>query len=489
MARLRFLIYMAVVLVIGVVVLSWSPRANAQSCTASAGCDQGEAYADIQSVISSKGPQLCRDYGVQYVLNGKEAVLAPATNNSGTYTGYGLCKDSNGGPGAPRVNVGTSYFFGMCAARVDGQAGMINGTLYSGGVCDKGCKVQPNLDPGTNFSLRENNNPNAISVRSGTWKATGDTCSTDDAPPKPEKKDEYCHQAGNYTVCKSKDKTCVSTASGFRTCASDTANQQGHTQTNNPRTEAASISAPDTPPNAPTNRPGENWQPSGGSTTNITNNNTGSTTNTTTYNNNGTPNGNTPTPGDGSGPGQGGSNGNGDGGGEGEGEGNSAGGGGDCATAPTTTGDPILGMIATQTWATRCATEKGTGAKVTGDVTNCEAAFSVEGDSVQASQLRAQRAQLCGGKPGSGMGNSGDVHEGAEDVDGPGESFWKFDEDVIDKSGFGGGSCPPLGTLDFGRFGAVSLDGQTWWCPLIAAMRAVMLLLGLFISYRVVFGD
>ncbi|HHA2677501.1 TPA: hypothetical protein ACOECQ_003639 [Stenotrophomonas maltophilia] len=372
-----------------------------------------------------------------------------------------------------------------CSTRADGQAGMINGTLYSGGVCDRGCKVQPNLDPGTNFSLRENGNPNAIAIRSGTWKPTGDACSITDTQPKPDKKDEYCHQAGNYTVCKSKDKTCITTASGFRTCASDTANEKGHTATNNPRTEAASISAPNTPPNPPTNRPGEDWKPSGPSTS-VTNNNSGTTYNTQNYNNQGTPNGNQPTPGDGSGPGAGGSNGNGE---QGEGNGNSASGGGNCQTPPATSGDPILGMIATQTWATRCAAEKGNSAKVTGDIGNCDAAFSVEGDSVQANQLRAQRAQLCAGRPGEGQGSGSNPHEGAEDVDGPGKWSWKFDKDLIDTSGFGGGSCPQLGTIDFGRFGAVSLDGTTWWCSLISAMRTVMLLLGMFIAFRIVFGD
>lgn len=377
-----------------------------------------------------------------------------------------------------------------CKNRVDGQAGMVNGTLFTGGVCDKGCKVDPNLDPGSDFSLRENGNPNAISIRGGTWRANGAVCYAD-APPKPEKKDEYCHQtSGGQTVCKSKDRTCISTASGFRTCASDTHNTTGHTATNNPRTEGISISAPNTTPNAPTNRPGEDWKPGGGST-NITNNNTGTTTNTQNYYNQGTPNGNQPTPGDGSGPGQGGSNGNGNVPGEGgsEGNGNSAGGGGDCKTPPTTSGDPILGMIAAQTWATRCATEKGNSGTVTGDVGNCDSPFSVTGDSLQANQLRAQRAQLCSGKPGSGEGNNGDPHEGAEDVDGPGKWSWKFDESLIDKSGFGGGSCPQFGTVDFGRFGAVSLDSVTWWCPLVAAMRAVMLLLGAFISFRIVFGD
>ncbi|HHA2385816.1 TPA: hypothetical protein ACOD9T_002675 [Stenotrophomonas maltophilia] len=374
-----------------------------------------------------------------------------------------------------------------CKTRVDGQAGMINGTMYSGGVCDNGCKVAPNLDPGTDFSLRENGNPNAISIRSGTWRATGDVCIPDNTPPKPENKDEYCHQAAGYQVCKSKDKTCISSASGFRTCASDTSNKTGHTATNNPRTEAASISAPNTPANPPTNRPGENWQ-SQGQGGGITNNSSTdkSTNNYNFYGNKGTPNGNNPTPGDGSGPGAGGSNGNGE---KGEGNGNTASGGGTCTSPPATGGDPILGMIAMQTWSTRCAAEKANGGKVTGDVGNCDAPFSVEGDTVQANQLRAQRAQLCAGRPGEGQGSGGNPHAGAEHVDGPGKWSWKFDADLIDTSGFGGGSCPTFGTLDFGKFGSVSLDNTTWWCQLVSAIHTVMLLMGMFISFRIVFGD
>ncbi|MBH1744305.1 hypothetical protein I5V28_00460 [Stenotrophomonas maltophilia] len=372
-----------------------------------------------------------------------------------------------------------------CKTRVDGQAGMINGTMYSGGVCDNGCKMQPNLDPGTDFSLRENGNPNAISIRSGTWRASGSTCIPDSTPPKPENKDEYCHQTGSYTVCKSKEKTCISTASGFRTCASDTSNKSGHTATNNPRTEAASISAPNTAVNPPANRPGEDWKPTGQGGS-ITNNNGNTTNNFNGYKNEGTPNGNTPTPGDGSGPGAGGSNGNGE---KGEGNGNTATGGGTCTSPPATGGDPILGMIAMQTWATRCAAEKSNGGKVTGDVGNCDAPFSVEGDTVQANQLRAQRAQLCAGRPGEGQGSGGNPHAGAEDVDGPGKWSWKFDADLIDTSGFGGGSCPTFGTLDFGKFGSVSLDNTTWWCQLVSAIHTVMLLMGMFISFRIVFGD
>ena len=379
-----------------------------------------------------------------------------------------------------------------CAARLDGDTGMINGTLYSGGVCDDGCKVNPNLDPSSNFSMKEQGNPNIISIRSGTWKANGGVC-TPQEDKKPEKKDEFCHTTSSgHTVCKSKDKTCVSTPSGFRTCASDTGNTKGHIETNKGRTEATSISAPDTPPSPPANRPGEDWQQTGNST-NITNNtkNTGNTTNN--YYNNGKPNGNDTVPGDGSGPGAGGSNGNGDKGEGGEGQGNSATGGGDCKTPPVVTGDAALGMVATQAWATRCAVEAGASAKVSGDIGDCASPFTVEGDTPEAHQLRAMRAERCSApawaKAGAGDGNTGNPHDGAEGVDGPGNSTWTFDVDVLDTSGFGGGSCPQLGTLDFGRFGAVAMDGATWWCPLIAGLRAVMLLMGVFISFRILFGE
>lgn len=448
----------------------------AAACTDPNGtCDEGEAYQAAWAYIRPVAQAQGAGYVACVVSTGSTTFVAAA------YSGY--CDSGY------RVGTQTFYFRMRCSARLDGEAGMINGTMYSGGVCNKGCKVQPNLDPATNFTLSDSANPNGIPIRRGTWKASGGVCDSE-LPPQPEKKDEYCHQSGAYNVCKSKDRTCITTASGFRTCASDTGNTTGHIETNTSRTQAASISAPNTPANPPTNRPGEKWEPSGPGG-NITNNNGNTTNNYNYYNNKGEPNGNQPTPGDGSGPGQGGSNGNGNVPGEGgnEGNGNSAGGGGDCKTPPTTSGDPILGMIASQTWATRCATEKGNSGTVTGDVGNCDAPFSVTGDSLQANQLRAQRAQLCRGGPGQGEGNNGNPHEGAEDVDGPGKWSWKFDESLIDKSGFGGGSCPQFGTVDFGRFGAVSLDSVTWWCPLVAAMRAVMLLLGAFISFRIVFGD
>lgn len=364
-----------------------------------------------------------------------------------------------------------------CANRVDGQAGMINGTLYSGGVCDNGCKVQPNLDPGTNFSMRENNNPNAIAIRSGTWKATGAVCTVDSTPPKPEKKDEYCHQTGNYNVCKSKDKTCITTASGFRTCASDTANQQGHIKTNDPRTEAASISAPNTPPNPPSNRPGENWQPGGGGTS-ITNNNTGNTTNTQNYNNQGTPNGNKPTPGDGSGPGEGGSNGGGDEG-EKEGKGDSASDSGNCTAPPQCTGDTLKCLQLNYTWKVQCNTK---GAEISAgegctdkDIPVC-AGTTCKAETY-ASLLQQWRQRCASEKMGQGMANRAANISNPDDAAAL-EGLWikpgdldtglKLRTDLISFSGGG-----PL-------FPSITLEGRTWQPPpeiydVLAAIRLLVI--------------
>ncbi|MCW0386835.1 hypothetical protein NB722_001374 [Xanthomonas sacchari] len=176
-------------------------------------------------------------------------------------------------------------------------------------------------------------------------------------------------------------------------------------------------------------------------------------------------------------------------------DGKSASGGGDCKTPPVVSGDQALAMVATQTWATRCAVEAGNATKVTGDIGDCKSAFTVEGDNAQAHELRALRAERCGEspawvKPKSGEGSNGDPYGGSTDgKDGPGTWSLKVDSRLLDTSGFLGGSCPTLGTLDFGRFGQVSLDGTTWWCPLIAAMRAVMLLMGAFIAVRLLLGD
>ncbi|MDH1790569.1 hypothetical protein N5D45_01870 [Stenotrophomonas sp. GD03819] len=421
--------------------------AQAQQCSStSSGCDQGVAYAacmsELKSYIGSRESLGEVFRNVQCTVGSPTTFQARFENrlNSGSWS-----------PGIYRTY---TWGGGNCSARLDGDVGMINGTMYSGGVCDRGCKVQPNLSGGSDFSLRESGNPNVISIKSGTWRATGELCSVDSTPPKPERKDEYCHQTGNYTVCKSKEKTCISTASGFRTCASDTANEKGHTATNNPRTEAASISSPNTPPNPPTNRPGEDWKPSGPSTS-VTNNSTGSTTNTQNYNNQGTPNGNQPTPGDGSGPGSGGSNGNGDGDdGGSKPDYGSVGGDGKCTGSFTCSGgDPVLCAIAQQTYNQRCEAEARWG----------------DGEG-------------GGTFPGDGDGGAGQDPDPKKSLRTATPSL-----SMIDKGGFfGGGSCPQFAVADtsFGPFSFNDVD----FCKLIVLARNCLMFLGAFIALGILMG-
>lgn len=441
---------LTLLMVVGTLLLAFVPSealAQASSCPMNnTTCDQGTAYA------------ACMAHGSTH-LDGNLVAVKCTRSGVAPQRAYNCALANRDNPSnfVFSCNQPVSFYYTeprTCANRVDGQAGMINGTLYSGGVCDNGCKVQPNLDHGTDFSLRENGNPNAISIRSGTWKATGDVCSITDTPPKPEKKDEYCHQTGNYTVCKSKEKTCISTSTGFRTCASDSANDKGHTATNNPRTEAASISAPNTPPNPPTNRPGEDWKPSGPSTS-VTNNNTGSTTNTQNYNNQGTPNGNQPTPGDGSGPGSGGSNGNGDGDdGGSKPDYGSVGGDGKCTGSFTCSGgDPVLCAIAQQTYNQRCEAEARWG----------------DGEG-------------GGTFPGDGDGGAGQDPDPKKSLRTATPSL-----SMIDKGGFfGGGSCPQFAVADT-SFGPFSFN-DVEFCKLIVLARNCLMLLGAFIALGILMG-
>lgn len=421
----------------------------------------------------------CADEG-RAALAAQAAASAYAANPSNNRTTCPPIQNKIGANWSVRVNVtpkqapncgtGTStpsflrYYApaGACSARPDGDVGMINGTMYSGGVCDNGCKVNPNLSPDTNFSLRESGSPDAISIRSGTWKASGGVCSAD-GDQKPEKKDEFCHTTSSgHTVCKSKDKTCVSTASGFRTCASDTANKKGHTATNTSRTEGIGIGAPDTPPNPPSNRPGENWQPSsgggggGGGGSSVTNNNTGTTYNNNTYNNVGKPNGNQTVPGDGSGPGQGGSNGGAEGEGEGEGgtEHGSVGGDGQCGGSFTCTGgDPVLCSIAQQTYQARCEAEGRWG----------------EGEGT-------------GEFPGDGDGGAGEDPDPKSAVKSAMPRL-----SMLDESGFfGGGSCPQIPSVNT-RWGSFDFNNNDF-CKVIGIARGALILLGAFIALGILMG-
>lgn len=190
-----------------------------------------------------------------------------------------------------------------------------------------------------------------------------------------------------------------------------------------------------------------------------------------------------------------GQNTDGSGSGSGEGNGNGASGGANCEQPPIVTGDAALGMVATQSWATRCAVEAGNAAKVTGNIENCAQAFTVEGTNANAVKLRAMRAQLCrgdtngDGRPdwtetdGTEAGDGDSENDGSTQVKG-----FSFGPDLLDTSGFlGTGTCPTLGTIDL-SFATIDFDSLPWFCDLVRITRAVLLMMGAFIAIRMLFS-
>lgn len=431
-------------------------KVKASSCPQSAPCDQGVAYSGAWDAA--------RSYAIAASTPSSPFVACEPKHNLPTSQGIGgnyvalVCNSAGYAVGGP--SDGQFFYGSSCFSRPDGQPGMINGSLTSTGVCNNGCKMKANLDPSTDFTLTDKANNNAIIIKRGTWVATGETCH--DEPAQPPEKPEYCHTVqGGYTVCKSKDQTCVVTPSGFRTCASDAGNISGQVATNNQRTEAAGISAPNTSANGPSNRPGENWSQTGGQS--ITNNISNVVTNISNYSNSGTPNGNQPVKGDGSAAGgntdtgTGGSNGTGSGSGDGSGDGNgkdygSVTGGGSCdAGFACTGGDPVLCSIAQQQFTARCESESRFGGN--------------------ASDF-----------PGSGSGDGDDPEQ--EDV----HKSHTFGLGMLDSSGFlGGGSCPDFGSVQVMGV-SVDLDADGRFCQIVGVARACILLFGAFIAISIVVG-
>lgn len=285
-------------------------------------CDQGIAYSFAS--LAAETENLCAGFS-----NYSKIASEVKVYDSYRYTFRQNCRSNNpadNGFTTWTTTAKTWFWSGLCSSRPYGNIGMVNGTQTPTGVCNNGCKMVPNFDAGTNLTLTDKANSNAIVIRNGTWRPSGDVCSVE--PPQPPESPEYCHTVdGGYQVCKRKDQTCVVTPSGFRTCASDTGNLTGQVQTNNQRTEAAGISGPNSQANGPQNRPGENWQ-SAGPGASITNNNGGNIININNFNNAGQANGNQPVPGDGSAAGgntatgSGSTNGTGSGTGSGDGNGN-----------------------------------------------------------------------------------------------------------------------------------------------------------------------
>lgn len=330
------------------------------------------------------------------------------------------------------------------------------------------------------------------------WSYSGAKCSAQPTdPPPPADDDVSCTPAtANQTYCiRPNGENCYTASSGRMICWKPA---EHGTKTDGPTTQTNN--AGDEQPNPP---PGSQHTSTVKTSTSTTTNTTITTTNTYTTTSGapaGSTNQGTAVGPDGK-PVSGGGNGTGDGSGDGDGEDNSAGGGGDCESPPITSGDAILGMVATQTWATRCAVEAGNAAKVTGDIGNCKQPFSVEGTNANAVKLRAMRVQICG--PDS-VANAGDAFD-AQSIDAanagdgdeptdeePDDPFadskierdgnWLLDK--LDASGFlGGGTCPADRTIAVGA-GSIQLSlGPI--CSMLSAISGLVLALAYLIAFRI----
>lgn len=334
------------------------------------------------------------------------------------------------------------------------------------------------------------------------WSYDGAKCSSQPTdPPPPADNEVSCTPAtANQTYCiRPNGENCYTASSGRMICWKPS--EQG-TKTDGTVTQTNNVG--DEQPNPP---PGSQHTATVKTSTSTTTNTVTTTTNTYTTTSGapaGATNEGTSLGTDGKPPATGGGSGSGTGGtGDGSGDDNSAAGGGNCDTPPITSGDAILGMVATQTWATRCAVEAGNAAKVTGDISDCKVPFTVEGTNANAVKLRGIREQICG--PGS-VANAGDVFDAESvaavaDANGEGDTppddepadplagskverdgNWLLDK--LDASGFlGGGSCPPDTTIAVGN-GSIKLSlGPI--CTMLAAVSGLVLALAYLIAFRI----
>lgn len=320
---------------------------------------------------------------------------------------------------------------------------------------------------------------------SGIYRFSGSCPISAGDPPLPppdwdkdtKPKEDCVPASDNQTFCLHNDgKHCYTSPSGKKTCWSPGETGQKGTD-NELQVRGPGNTTPQ--PATPKTANGDTYQPNGSpiSTTTTTNN---TTVNTTTQNygtENGTNADNQGAPGT-------------EGGGDDDGKDEtSASGGGDCKAPPVVSGDAALNMVANQAWATRCAVEAGNTAKVTGDVGDCAAPFSVEGDNANAVKLRAMRAQICGdNQPGWTKGDGPQVPGDGGDGDDPTTKQGWISADLLDTSDLiGGGTCPAFTiTIAAKTFTTAELP---YWCNALVILRSLILLFGAYTAIRVLLGD
>lgn len=353
--------------------------------------------------------------------------------------------------------------------------------------CIAGCKLAFDGNQGVVCSTL----PNGSVSCGGSLQWTGDQCDLppgaepeEDVPPtRPDK--ATCTAAGDgQSFCIKPDgQQCYTASSGREVCWRPTETGE---KSDRDVMQKRNPGPTEIPPSNLTLPTGDTLEKSGDSITTETTRtqgNTSSTTTTTTTNyqtqfgtNPGT--GDEGAPADGSGGAEGG---------EGDSDEGSAEGGGDCDTPPIVRGDAILGMVADQTWATRCAVEAGNAAKVTGDVGDCSQPFTVEGDNANAHKLRAMREQICmEGARGEREGISSGLDSEIAAMEGEHESIWGEPSDpgsIVTTRYGGGGSCPQI---------SVELPGVGVWeppasfCSLLAALRLLFITVATVWALRII---
>ena len=295
---------------------------------------------------------------------------------------------------------------------------------------------------------------------SGEWQTTGNACASGtpqskltsmDAAQNP--KPQECIPVSGQTVCQKKNgDLCASASTGKQFCWKP---GETGTKTDGPDLQKRDAGNAAIPPNLNLTNGDTLTKIGNSATTTITTtiNNTVVSTTTATTSNYKTTNGTNASSGSDGGQGEPST---GSGAPKGDGKGNSASGGGDCKTPPVVTGDAALAMVATQAWSTRCAVEAGNAATVSGDIGDCNAAWSVEGSNANAIKLRAMRAQICNREKSLKLveGTSGSD-------DGALASLWSnnsplptLNPNLINLGGSGGNLLPDI-----------ELEGQAWVQP------------------------
>lgn len=356
-------------------------------------------------------------------------------------------------------------------------------------LCLDGCTYK--MDPNGGQCTKVAGGAPDAKICFGSFQFSGQSCALPPDVGQPDPNDgkeaggEVCKPTGDgLKMCVDPSgKECLSTPKGAMVCwgvgevgSKVTGNEQ---QTRGPGT---------TEPTPPPPTPPETFDPAQKGPATTTTTTTNNTTTTVTTVTNGTTNGTKPPGTPGQGPGGGGDP-------DADDKPKTATGGGDCDTPPIVTGDAHLAMVATQTWATRCAVKAGNTAKVTGDVADCKAAFTVEGDNANAEQLRALRKTYCGaeGKVETDVstmkGFASDLDSEIAGMEGEHTSIFAEGTGIgalsLGRYG-GGGGCPDM---------SVTIPGVGAWapppqfCDIVAALRLLFLAVATIWALQIVRGD